>query len=146
MSAMEPQRETVDDPEIAKRKGKRIEKKAAEDAAGLTIADRLTRRAKAQTVELTLKDDGGEFIIAMRQPTRAEMEELNRLQEAIEEEGTYDEANVRLSEMLGHLCLDESLTPLYWMAGDYDMGDLIAIVQKLFESLVERVKAAQSFR
>ena len=146
MSAMEPQLKTVEDPEIAKRKGKRIAKKAAEDAAGLTIADRLTRRAKAQTVSLDLKDDDGEFSIVMRQPTRAEMDELNRLQEAIKEESTQDEANDRLCIMLDQLCIDGSLDYQFWMDGNYSMGDLIAIVQKLFESLVERVKAAQSFR
>ena len=146
MSAMEPQRKTVEDPEIAKRKGKRIKKKVAEDAAGLTIADRLTRRAKAQTVRLEMQDEDGDFAIVMQQPTRAEMDDLQKMQLAIQKEGTQEEANERLCVMLAHLCVAPSLDYQFWMAGDYSMEDLIAIVQKLFESLVERVKAAQSFR
>ena len=61
-----------DDPKIAERRHGRQVKKAAEDAAGLTIAERLTRRAKEQTVSLELSDHEGDFWITMRQPTRAE--------------------------------------------------------------------------
>lgn len=135
-----------DDPKIAERRHGRQVKKAAENAAGLTIAERLTRRAKAQTVELLLEDEGGEFTIVMRQPTRAEMDELQRMQLAIQEEGTQDEANDRLCVLLDQLCIDGSLDYQFWMDGNYGMGDLIAIVQKLFESLVVQVKAAQTFR
>jgi hypothetical protein len=135
-----------DDPKIAERRRGRKVKQAAEDAAGLTIAERLTRRSKAQTVELTLDDEGGEFGIEMRQPTRAEMDDLQKMRAAIQEEGSQDEANERLCRTLEDLCLDESLDYQFWMAGDYDMIDMIDIVNKLFESLVVRVKAAQTFR
>jgi hypothetical protein len=104
-----------------KRRQKKAEK-AAEDAAGLTIAERLTRRAKEQTVSLKLSDHEGDFWITMRQPTRAEMDALQKL------------------------CLDGSLDYGFWMTGNYSMSDLIEIVQKLFESLVAQVNAAQSFR
>ena len=135
-----------DDPNIAERRQERQVTQAVETAAGLTIADRLTRRAKAQTVELSLKDEGGDFSISMRQPTRAEMEDLQRTRDELKTEGTQDEANKRLSAMLGDLCTDTSLDYEFWMAGNYGMTDLIDIVDKLFESIVERVKAAQSFR
>jgi hypothetical protein len=135
-----------DDPKIAERKRGRQVKKAAEDAAGLTIAERLTRRAKAQTVELTLEDEGGEFGIEMRQPTRAEMDDLQKMRAAIQEEGTQDEANERLCMILDDLCIDSSLDFEFWIAGNYDMIDMIDIVNKLFESLVVRVKEAQTFR
>lgn len=135
-----------DDPNIAKRRQGRQVKQAAENAAGLTIAERLTRRAKAQTVELMLEDEGGEFGIEMRQPTRAEMDDLQKMRAAIQEEGSQDEANDRLCRTLEDLCLDESLDYQFWMAGNYDMIDMIDIVNKLFESLVVRVKSAQSFR
>jgi len=135
-----------DDTGIAERRRARHVKKAADDAAGLTIAERLTRRARAQTVKLAREDEGGEFIIEMRRPMRAEMEELQKMQLAIQKEDTQDEANERLCAVLGDLCLDESLTTSFWLEGNYSMSDLIEIVQKLFESLVEQVKAAQSFR
>ena len=135
-----------DDPKIAERKRGRQVTQEAETAAGLTIAERLTRRAKAQTVELMLEDEGGEFGIEMRQPTRAEMDDLQKMRAAIQEEGTQDEANDRLCSMLDDLCIDASLDFEFWMAGDYDMIDMIDIINKLFESLVVRVNAAQSFR
>lgn len=135
-----------DDPKITERKRGRQVKKAAENAVGLTIAERLTRRAKAQTVELTLEDEGGEFGIKMRQPTRAEMDDLQKMRVAIQEEDSQEEANAKLSVMLGDLCIDRSLDYKFWMAGDYDMIDMIDIINKLFESLVVRVKAAQTFR
>ena len=134
------------DPGIAKRRKTRQVKKAAETAAGFTIAERLTRRAKEQTVSLELSDHEGDFEIVMRQPTRAEMEELQKLQVAIQDEAAQDDANDRLCYMLEALCIDDSLDYTFWMEGDYSMADMIEIVQKLFESLVERVRAAQSFR
>ena len=117
-----------------------------ETAAGLTIADRLTRRAKAQTVELAMSDEDGEFKIIMRQPTRAEMEEMQRMQELITQEDTYDEANDTLCGTLSDLCLDDSLDYEFWQNGNYSMSDLMDVVNKLFESIAVRVKAAQSFR
>lgn len=135
-----------DDLGIADRKQDRQEKKAAETAAGLTIAERLTRRAKVQTVRLEMQDEDGDFAIVMQQPTRAEMDNLQKMQIAIQEEGTQDEANEQLCTMLAHLCVAPSLDYAFWMTGNYSMTDLIAIVQKLFESLVVQVKAAQSFR
>ena len=134
------------DPGIAKRRKTRQVKKAAETAAGLTIAERLTRRAKEQTVSLELSDHEGDFWIVMRQPTRAEMDDLQKLQLAIQDEDAQDDANDRLCVMLEALCLDDSLDYEFWMDGNYSMADMIEIIQKLFESLVARVKAAQSFR
>ena len=138
--------ELVDSPEIAERKADRIETKAAEDAVGLTIAERLTRRAKEQTVELMLQDAAGTFAIVMQQPTRAEMEEMQRMQELITQEDTYDEANDTLCGTLSDLCLDDSLDYEFWQNGNYSMSDLMDVVNKLFESIAVRVKAAQSFR
>ncbi len=133
-------------PDIERRRSERLAKDAAAHAEGLTVAERLTRRAKEQIVELKLTDEGGEFIICMRQPTRAEMESLQSTQEAIKNDSTYDEANDELCTMLAHLCTDESLTYEFWHEGAYSMADLIEIITKLFASLVGRVKAAQSFR
>jgi len=137
---------TKDDPALEERVHDADVKKAAESAAGLTIAERLTRRAKAQTVELPMQDEDGDFAIVLRQPTRAQMDELQKMQIAIQNEGTQDDANDKLCVLLDHLCIDGSLDYQYWMDGNYSMNDMIEIIQKLFESLVERVKAAQSFR
>lgn len=135
-----------DNKGLNERRQNRLMTKAAEDAAGLTIAERLTRRAKAQTAELPMQDEDGDFSIIMRQPTRAEMEELQRLHAGIQDEAAQDGANERMCEVLGDLCIDDSLDMAFWQDGDYSMIDLFAVVQKLFEVLVEQVKAAQSFR
>ena len=135
-----------DDPRIAERRHGRQVKQATETAAGFTIADRLTRRAKAKTVELPMNDEDGDFAIVMQQPTRAEMDDLRLMQLAIQDKSTQDEANDRMCAMLESLCIDDSLDYAYWMAGNYDMIDMIDIVNKLFESLIVRVKEAQSFR
>jgi hypothetical protein len=132
--------------ELTRKHRERQVKNAADDAVGLTVAERLTRRAKAQTVELPMMDEDGDFSIIMRQPTRAEMEELQRLQAGIQDESAQDDANERMCEVLGDLCIDDSLDTEFWQDGDYSMIDLFAVVQKLFEVLVEQVKAAQSFR
>ena len=135
-----------DDPKIAERRQGRQVKQAAETAAGLTIADRLTRRVKEKTVELRMAGADGDFVIVMRRPMRAEMEALQKSQVEIQDERTQEEANDRMCVMLESLCIDDSLDHEFWMAGNYDMVDLINIVDKLFESLVERVKEAQTFR
>lgn len=135
-----------DDPKIAERRHERQVKKAAETAVGLTIAERLTRRANAKTIELPMIDEDGVFSIVMRQPTRVEMEDLQKAQEELQNEKSQDAANDRLCMMLDRLCIDESLDYQYWMDGNYDMVDLIDLVNTLFGSLVERVKAARSFR
>jgi len=127
-----------DDGGITERKQKRMETTVAETAAGLTIAERLTRRAKERTVSLELSDHEGDFEITMRQPTRAEMDGLQKMQIAIQNESTQDEANDRLCVSLGDLCLDESLDYEFWMAGNYSM-------QGLFQLCVELGKLPHEF-
>jgi HAMP domain-containing protein len=133
-----------DDPKIAERKRGRQVKKAAEDAAGLTVAERLTRRAMAQTVELTLEDEGGKFIIKMRQPTRAGMEALQKAQIELQIEETQEAANEQICKILDQVCIDGSLDYAYWIHGDYNMIDLSEIIDTLFESIVKRAKAAKA--
>lgn len=136
----------INDQELTKRRDDHIAKDQADAVVAMSIADRLTRRAKAQTVDLSLSDVVGDFIITLRQPTRKEMDELQELQKDIQDKNMQLEANRTLCEMLDSLCIDDSLNYDFWMAGNYSVTDLIIIIQKLFESLVEQVKTAQSFR
>lgn len=136
----------INDQELTQRRDDHIAKEQADAAVAMSIADRLTRRAKAQTVDLSLSDDVGDFIITLRQPTRKEMDELQELQKDIQDKDMQLEANKTLCEMLDSLCIDDSLNYDFWMAGNYSVTDLIIIIQKLFELLVEQVKTAQSFR
>ena len=138
--------EKIVDSELTGRKEQRIVTEQADAAVAMSVADRLTRRAKVQTVQISLEDDLGEFIIEMQQPMRREMDELQKLQTQIQNEKTQVKANKSLCQILGKLSIDDSLDYEFWMTGAYNMNDLISIIQKLFESLVEQVKAAQSFR
>ena len=138
--------EKIVDSELTGRKEQRIVTEQADAAVAMSVADRLTRRAKVQTVQISLEDDLGEFIIEMQQPMRREMDELQELQTQIQNENSQVKANESLCLILGKLSIDDSLDYDFWLAGNYNMNDLISIIQKLFESLVEQVKAAQSFR
>lgn len=136
----------IQDPELVKRVADRKEQEAAETAAGLTVAERLTRRAKNKTIDLPLSDEDGDYIIAMRQPTRRELDELLQYQEAIQKPAEHDAANKGMCDMLADLCIDSSLNSEYWMRGDYNIDDLVLIVQKLFEHFANVIKEAGFFR
>lgn len=135
-----------DDQTLTERRNKRLSEKAADDAAALTVAERLTRRAKSKTVNLTLSDADGDFVIDMRQPTRKELDELLKYQTAIQKPDEQEDANEKMCLMIGDLCTDESLNAEFWGGGDYAIDDLVTIIQKLFEGFVKVVKEAESFR
>lgn len=137
---------TKDDPAIDKRRKERLEKQAAQNAKGMTVADRLTRRAKQQITKVTLSDDLGEFIIELRQPTRKELDELLKFQREIQDPNKTEEASKELYGMLGKLCCDKSLDEQYWREGEYSLSDLMELINKLFEGFIERFKEVQSFR
>ncbi len=135
-----------DDLELTKRRKERLAKQTEENIAGLSIADRLTRRAKQQTTKVMLSDDMGEFIIELRLPTRKELDELLKFQREIQDPEKTEEASQHLYRMLGSLCCDESLNEQYWAQGEYNMGDLLDIINKLFSGFVERFQEVQKFR
>lgn len=135
-----------DDAELNERRRKRLADKAEADAAAMTVAERLTRRAKSKTVALTLSDLEGDFIINMRQPTRAELDRLLKYQTAIQKPDEQEDANKKMCFMIGDLCTDDSLNAEFWESGDYAIDDLVTIIQKLFENFVTIIKEAESFR
>ena len=137
---------TGDDPEIGKRKTARKIKEAAETAAGLTIADRLTRRARTQTVELPYKDEDGEFSIVLRTPTRKELDMLLVIQTNLQKVDTQDAAGEKLCYMLDDLAIDSSLNYAYWKEGDYSMDDFIQIFAKIYTAIADQVQEVQTFR
>lgn len=137
---------TGDDPEIGKRKTARKTKEAAEAAAGLTIADRLTRRARTQTVDLLFEDEDGEFTIVLKAPTRKELDVLIVLQLDLQKLDMQEAASEALFHMLDDLSIDESLDYAYWKEGDYSMDDFIQIFAKLFTAIADQVQEVQTFR
>lgn len=137
---------TQDDPNITKRKTARKSKEAAETAAGLTIADRLTRRARTQTVELSYEDEDGEFSVVLRTPTRKELDMLLIIQTNLQKVGTQDAAGEKLCHMLDDLAIDSSLNYAYWKEGDYSMDDFIQIFAKIYTAIADQVQEVQTFR
>lgn len=137
---------TGDDPEIGKRKTARKTKEAAESAVGLTIADRLTRRARTQTVELPYEDEDGEFSIVLRTPTRKELDSLLVIQTNLQKVDTQDAAGEKLCYMLDDLAIDSSLNYAYWKEGDYSMDDFIQIFAKIYTAIADQVQEVQTFR
>ncbi len=137
---------TKDDTAIAERRKERLAKQAADNVASMSIAERLTRRAKQQTTKVTMTDDLGEFIIELRQPTRKELDELLKFQKDIQNPEKETEASEKLYAMLGSLCCDDSLNAEYWAQGNYSLNDLMDIINKLFSRFVERFHEVQKFR
>lgn len=134
------------DPGIAKRVSDRHNQEQVDVAVGLSVAERLTRRAKSKTIELTLSDSEGDFVIKLHNPTRKELDKLLKYQTAIQNPDEQVAANEHLCGMLGKLCIDDSLNSVYWLNADYDLDDLVVLIQKLFENFVKIIKEAESFR
>ena len=137
---------TGDDPEIGQRKTARKVKEAEETSAGLTIADRLTRQASNQTVNLPYVDEDGEYAIVLKVPTRKEYDKILSLQADVQIAGKQDEASDELYHILDDLTVDPSLNYAYWKDGDYGMNALVDILAKLLTTLVDRVQEVQTFR
>ena len=131
---------------VSQRRKKKNADKAVETAKSLSIADRLTRRGKEKTVSIDMSDEAGDYAIVCRQPSRTEMDFIIRLQHEMQSADTQVKANAQLSEMLADLCEDESLDVEFWLAGNYALGDLVAIVGRMFAAIADEVKTAQSFR
>lgn len=128
------------------RKTARKTKEAEETAAGRTIADRLTRRARTQTVDLSFEDEDGEFTIVLRTPTRKELDILIVLQGNLQTVDTQDAASKELYRMLDDLTIDPSLDYAYWKEGNYSMDDFIQIFSKLFAAIANQLQEVQTFR
>lgn len=138
-----------DDPAIKKRRQQRQKKTAAENTAALSIADRLTRRAHAQIVELPYEDEDGKFSIEIRTPTRKELDNLLKLQKDLQntkDPGLQEKSGEELYQLLGELCQDPSLGYPFWKEGNYSMEDFIEIFTKLFQGYVDQIQEVQSFR
>lgn len=137
---------TPDDPDIQKRKTNRLQKQAMENAKGATIADRLTRHAATQMVNLTFTDNEGDFIIELRSPTRKELDKLLKLQNALQDTEKQEKSSIELYTLLDDLCQDPSLDFDFWNEGNYSMEDFIQVFTKLFQEYTDQVEEVENFR
>lgn len=134
--------ETIDNPELSRRHRGRQETMAAEDAAGLTIAERLTRRAKAQNITITIPDDDGDLLIDMQIPAWKDVCELTQMEAMME----TPEGQARIAEILGDLCQTDGLDNEFWESGQIGLIDMRLVIEGLTSESVQRVNQVRSFR
>ena len=121
-----------------------LAEKAAEDAAGLTIAERLTRRAKAQTVMITLPDDE-DIIIEMQVPSWGHTCELTQMETLMATKKGHD----RIAGIMDDLCRTPGLNLAFWKSGAIGLVDMRLLIEGLTSESLKYAKqraAAQSFR
>lgn len=131
-----------DDPGIAKRKRGRQVKKAAEDAAGLTIADRLTRASRDDRIPVPMTDSGGEFTLEMREPLISERKIIQEMMTGFGG-ATPEQAEKDLAELLAKYSIDESLDVDFWMRAEFTPTRLQQILLTLLGLSEAKVRQAQ---
>jgi hypothetical protein len=131
-----------DDPDIAQRKTERTAREAADDAAARTIADRLTNRAKTQTVNVTMQDDAGDFEIPMQIPSWGLTCELTQIEAMMVDEAGRE----RMATIMTELSLDPSLDHEFWKNGTIGLVDMRLLIEGLTSAALKRIQEVQSFR
>ena len=133
---------TGDDPDITERKTARKVKEAAEVAVGLTIADRLTNRAKLQIVDIPMKDETGDFNIPMHLPSWGETCELTQIETMmIDMKGRK-----HMATLMDNLSADPSLNYDFWLNGSIGIVDMRLLIEGLTKATQQRIKEVKSFR
>jgi hypothetical protein len=127
---------------IAKRKAARTTKQAAENAAAATIADRLTNRAKTQTVDVSMQDDAGEFTIPMQVPSLGVTYDLTQFEEMMQDQ----KGRERMAALMTDLSVDPSMDYDFWLNGTIGLLDLRLLISGLTSASLERMNEAKSFR
>lgn len=139
-----------EDPEVTSRFRSRMKKIRNAEADGLTIADRLMRRAYDQRFIIPFPVEGGAPVpVEVRMPLAAELDELMRLQgdnRAAKTAAERRSLNRRICEMLGSLCIDESLDADFFESGALTAPDLHQIIIEILMENRRRIVSAQSFR
>ncbi len=142
--------EYKDDPALTARFRARMNEIRHTDAEGLTIAERLMRRAFDQRMVIPFPVENGEPIpVEVRMPLAAELDELAHIYIAnrtARTDRSRRDLNNRMCELLASLCIDESLDEDFFNSGGLTVPDLY---QLIFEILLEnrrRIVSAGSFR
>ena len=160
---------TEDDPGITKRQKTRDVKKAAENAAGLTTAEKLTRASKEETANVPITYSGGDFdievqlaMVSERQAIQNLSRTFKRLSKSVAGDLTKQAENKlvkqleltgkKIAEMLATHTIDESLDFDFWMREDFSpdiFNKIFLAILGLTEEQVQKaqeVVEAQSFR
>lgn len=125
------------DQELTERRNTRKEMKAAEDAAGLSIADRLTHRTESRVVVVALPDDEyGEISIEMQIPSWGQTCELTQMESLM----ATPEGHKRIAEIMNDLCRTPGLDLEFWSSGVTSLLDMRLLLEGL---TIEATKTAQ---
>ncbi len=142
-----------DDPEIAARMKAHREAQRKASTEGMTVAQRLMRAAALRTATIRVPDGTEEGIgIEVYVPTRADLDTILKLtadiQKAARQGNSAQERQLtdNLYQMFAGLCVDPSLDVEFWRAGNYSMGEFLAIQDGLFETTLTLRDEARRFR
>lgn len=145
----------IEDPELSARLAARTAQAALNTAQNLSTAQRLSRRAKHETLKIPFEDDLGTFEIEIRIPTSAELDELMKLQKKVGEAGKslspegpaeVDRISEELYKKMEDLCTDPSLTAEFFKSGDFLGSDFGQIIKEIFIEEERRISNISSFR
>lgn len=142
----------IDKPELQARADNKVIQEAEQAAENLSIAQRLTRRAKQETIIIPFQDDIGTFDIEVRLPTAAEMDYINEIQERIAKAGkennraAADEASLLLYQKMEEITIDPSLTVEFFKSGNFISSDFGQIIKEILLEEQRRVSSIASFR
>ena len=120
---------------------------------GMTVAQRLLRAAALRTTTIRIPDSTEEGIgIEVYVPTRTDLDTILKLTADIQKAARRgDGAQERqltddLYQMFAGLCVDPSLDIEFWRAGNYNMGEFLALQDGLFETTLTLRDEARRFR
>ena len=133
---------TGDDPEIGQRKTARKVKEAKEVSVGLTIADRLTNRAKEEVTNIPMHDQKGDFTIPMYLPTWGATCDLTQIETMMVD----TKGRERMASLMAELSADPSLDYAFWLSGTIGIVDMRLIIEGLTTATTDRVREVKSFR
>ena len=142
-----------DDPEIAARMKAHREAQRKASTEGMTVAQRLMRASALRTTTIRVPDGTDEGIgIEVYVPSRADLDGILKLGADIQKAARRgDGAQERqltddLYQVFAGLCVDPSLDIEFWRAGNYSMGEFLAIQDGLFETTLTLRDEARRFR
>ena len=143
-----------DDPGITQRRKTRKVEKAAKNAAGLTIAERLTRASKDDRITIPMTDADGDFVLEMHEPLISERKTIQAMLDGIKDNTIkqQEKAEKDLAKLLAKYSIDPSLDVAFWMRADFTPSKFQNILLSLLGLSEDKIRQAkeiieaQSFR
>lgn len=119
--------------------------KAAEAAAGLSVAERLTRASKRDIIPIPMEDEDGTFVLEMREPLISERKTIQKMLSRMEDNTVRQQtkAEKELAALLADHSIDPSLDLAFWVRADYTPTKFQYILLTLLGLTKEKIKEAK---